>query len=496
MTAEKPRPTYFWKDVISPDMLFVREQNDDGTLGGVRLFNAPSRRVQHWHAQTKAMLACGLSIPIPLEHGDERAMDERSLEAQRLLFNTGWVVDCRMKDGALQHRLRIDKPEVAKGLRDGTIKMISPLIEPSFMDGRGRVWNDVIVHDALTNKAVQQPQGAFRVAASAKSGTIPALPDNFRGIVCRATALSVPAKGGSMAGTVPEDDDDGKGEGDDTKLDIGGSGGAGTAAKQPDTSLPIGMDRVVSPQLVESLARHNLFVPADCKLSMLEDMLMVSLNTSAMAQGLLDTGSTDDNLDGEQIDLSDDDDQFVEATDEGEDDDDPNNPRKKKDQMKEEQLTVPLSTPRGGIIGDPAISKYAGARKQAGTPTKDKAESVKLSIALQRNAFTGFRREMVAKLDELRDNGQIMPVDHVELVNQVNAAKLGINPDGSVTEGHGIALSIRTYSKIPKGTFWTDAERTSNLTEHRMPSSMLPANDMTQDEAVSIVDDAFGPRRK
>jgi hypothetical protein len=489
------KPTYFWKDVISPAVLFVREQKDDGSLGGVHVCSVPPKRIEHFYQQTKRMLACSLSIPIPLEHGEERAMDERSLEAHRLLHNTGWVVDCRMKDGSLQHKLRIDRPDVARGLENGTIKMVSPLIEPTFMDGKGRVWHDVIVQDALTNKAVQQPQGEFRVAASAKSGSIPALPDKFRGILCRATALSVPTKGGSMAGELPDNDadDDEGGEGDG-KLDIGSSGGAGEAAKQPAAALPIGMDRPVSKDLVDSLARHNLYVPEDCRLSMLEDMLMVSLNTSAMSQGLFDDSGTVDQLDETDLESTDDDNSFDDDDGFDEGDDDPENPRKKKTAMTEESLTVPLSTPRG-IIGEPARSKYAatGAHK-AGAAKKP--EQVKLSIALQRNAFNGFRRDMVGKLDELRDNGQIMPSDHVELVNQVNSAKLSLAQDGNVTESVGIALSVKLHSKIPKGTFWTDAERTSQLTEHRMPSSMLPANDMTRDEAASIVDDAFGTKRQ
>jgi hypothetical protein len=493
-------PLFVWKDVIGPGRAFVREVTPEGKFGGVMVVDTDPARVTHWNNSTKAMLKAGLSIPVPLEHGDEHAMDKRTAEAARTLHNSGWVVDSRIgKGGKLEYKLRIDDPETAKAVREKRIGMVSPLIEPEFLDGSGREWNDVIVHLALTNKAVIQPQGEFkRVAASLRTGgVIPKLSTRFRGICCQAVALS--AGGGAMGGDKPDDDeviddtDEGAGKppvdpskGLPKKPDEPGDGGANLPPLNP------GVDRPVSPDLIEALKRHNLYLPDDCKLSQLEPMLMVSLNTSALSQGLMDEPEIPG--DDEYIEGLDDDDQGMDL-DQGQPATDDDEERRKKGQMKEEQLTVPLSTPNGPgqqIVGAPGKSRYAA------TPpgeTQNGKKKVELSIALQRNAFGTWRQQTIDKLDQLRDKGQIPPDEHESLVKAINSPgiKLSIaQATGDVVENAGVRLSIANFSKVPVGTFWSPEERASKYQAHELPRDMTPANQMSTDDAKAIVDQAYG----
>lgn len=493
---------YVWKDVIGPGNAFVREVGPDGELGGVYVVQSDPERVHHWNQTCKQMLRAELSIPVPMEHGGEKAMTQREIEDWKTRHNTGWVVNSRVnpQTGKLQFKLRIDDPDAAKGIKQKTIKMVSPFIEPEFMDGNGRVWRDAIVHCALTNKAVIQPQAGFTraVAASMRGGVIPAMSAKFRGICCQAVALSS-SGGGLMNG---ERDDDNDEVIDDVNDDEGGEGGERKppVVEKPNTDgggaekpvLNPAADRPVSPELIEALAMHNLYLPEGCKLSELEQMLMVSLGTSALQNGLMDNNDEPevvDGLDDNEVDLNDDAGQSGAPGGQPEDDEE----RRRKGQMKEEQLTVPLSRQSGngqGLIGNPATSRHA---KKPQTPAKPQ-QQVKLSIALQRNAFTGFRQKMVDELDTLLENGQIKPEKHGELVAAINSpsVKLSIGGDGTVSETAGIALSIAAFKEVPKGTFWSAEERSAKYQEHGIPSNLLSPNEMSRDEARRIVDEAWG----
>lgn len=151
------------KDICGPDEVWYTDA--DGCPQ--RLTLTPSD-VQHFYDQGQAMLAAGLSIPVPLEH--DRTLGAKKKEdfnADVLRNNTGWVDHYKMVDGRLKGVLDIKDPKIAAKLPH-TIKWTSPWIN-SFVDGDGRQWNGVISHVALTSRPRLKRQTPFPSVAAALS---------------------------------------------------------------------------------------------------------------------------------------------------------------------------------------------------------------------------------------------------------------------------------------------------------------------------------------
>lgn len=148
-------PTRIWKDVLAPGQFYC-----EGPDGEPRIFSVTSGDIHHCHKAGKAMLAAGLTIPIPAEHQNEaKPKTKQERDKQTLLSNTGWVGDYAIRKGKLWAALDFDDPEVAKKLP--SIKFVSPEIEPTFIDGNGHRWNRVITHVALTLRPRWMSQEPF-----------------------------------------------------------------------------------------------------------------------------------------------------------------------------------------------------------------------------------------------------------------------------------------------------------------------------------------------
>ena len=138
--------------------------------------DATAADIQRWAKDSKEMLALGLPIPIPLEHDTQaHPLNAADLAAQRVRNNTGFVQDFATdvitdKDGEQVHRLLsvldIRDEATAKQVQNETIPFVSPWFS-SFTDGKGRKWEDVIAHVALTTRP--------RIADQAKFESIPAM---------------------------------------------------------------------------------------------------------------------------------------------------------------------------------------------------------------------------------------------------------------------------------------------------------------------------------
>ncbi len=131
--------------------------------------------LQHLHDSGNAMLAAGLSVPVPLEHQpDAKPLTQAERAAKNLLNNAGWTDKYELRDVTVDGRKEkslygifdIPDPEIAKKLPH-TIKFTSPWLT-SFTDGDGKEWRNVIGHNALTTRPriVRQQPFAHDMAAA------------------------------------------------------------------------------------------------------------------------------------------------------------------------------------------------------------------------------------------------------------------------------------------------------------------------------------------
>jgi hypothetical protein len=132
---------YLWKDVIRvgryrhPARRFVVHVN--------------RRRLDHWSRTFRRMSRNGVRVPIPADHSPAAA------------DNRGYVIEMkRVADRlmALCHFIGAD------AVRDAGRNEVSIGVAPTFVDGKGLIYRDAIVHVALTPVPVVPEQGPFIAA--------------------------------------------------------------------------------------------------------------------------------------------------------------------------------------------------------------------------------------------------------------------------------------------------------------------------------------------
>jgi len=135
-------------------------------------------KIDHYFRSGSDMIAAGIPIPVPLEHQPSatpmNAMDRaadllRNNAGEIHKFETDTIKD---KEGNDVHRLMsvIDFKDdsIGKKVQDGSIRWVSPWIN-SFVDGKGKEWNEVISHVALTSRPRIHEQQPFENVAMAFS---------------------------------------------------------------------------------------------------------------------------------------------------------------------------------------------------------------------------------------------------------------------------------------------------------------------------------------
>lgn len=122
---------------------------------------------------TKEMLRHGNAVPVLFEHASPGSPDgapvqlavsgveaQRAAKANQVKHGAGWLKDVKVgTDGAALHVLEITNGDAAKGMLDGSIKFTSPELRRSWTDGRGKRFENVISHVALTHKPRAADQG-------------------------------------------------------------------------------------------------------------------------------------------------------------------------------------------------------------------------------------------------------------------------------------------------------------------------------------------------
>ncbi len=133
-------------------------------------------RMKHWHDAGNQMVKENLSIPIPLEHQRNiGVMTAAERAAANLKSNAGFIDKYKFgkvkeDDGseveALFGVMDIKDADIAKKIPEGSIRSVSPWLN-SFTDGKGKRWDDVISHVALTLRPVIAKQSPFESIGAA-----------------------------------------------------------------------------------------------------------------------------------------------------------------------------------------------------------------------------------------------------------------------------------------------------------------------------------------
>lgn len=148
------------KEIIAPGTYWYTDEK----TGLPRKLDVTPELTKYWKEQGEAMLSSGLTVPVPFEHDfNAHPMTPKD----KLLNNSGWVKEYRLKQDKLFGVLDIQDEDIAKKL-PRTIRWTSPWIN-SFTDGQGKQWNNVISHLALTTRPRVTKQAPFGSVAAALS---------------------------------------------------------------------------------------------------------------------------------------------------------------------------------------------------------------------------------------------------------------------------------------------------------------------------------------
>lgn len=233
------------KEIIRPGEYWYTDRD-----GKPQKLVASPEFIRHLRSQGRAMLAAGLSIPVPLEHQPAAVpVTNAEAAARRLRDNAGWIRGYTILPGdRLFGLLDIQDVEIANKLPK-TIKWTSPHIT-SFVDGSGRAWDGVISHLALTTRPRITKQEPFPSIAAALSMfpslQAPDLSKSFKGLDANVSRAGLVEKIGdvylphfsaafsALAGIkLADDEPEKKKEGDDeppAKKDGDGDGEVGDAS--------------------------------------------------------------------------------------------------------------------------------------------------------------------------------------------------------------------------------------------------------------------------
>jgi len=155
-------PRTFIKEILRPGLYTLTDK------GGVeRKIPISPDRLRGWAAKFKRMLQSGINIPAPWRH-DPRAVpvrfsgDVADVDAGN---NAGWWKELWYDEGRNVLLGKVEVPRDEDATKVGTtVKEVSPLAKPLWVDGDGVTWEDVVTHIALVTHPVQPGQENFIAA--------------------------------------------------------------------------------------------------------------------------------------------------------------------------------------------------------------------------------------------------------------------------------------------------------------------------------------------
>lgn len=134
-------------------------------VGGGRFRNITADDVADYVRGTQELLGYGHRVPLLYEHAAAGSSEgapvqlstltqsKRDEAAEQVKHGAGWLNRVWLNEkGEAAHELEVTDPEAAKKLKEGSIKFTSPELRESFIDGKGRTFNRVFAHIALTHR--------------------------------------------------------------------------------------------------------------------------------------------------------------------------------------------------------------------------------------------------------------------------------------------------------------------------------------------------------
>ena len=114
-------------------------------------------------ADTNAALQDGLPVPFLDKHCPVDGLDNGDSEAYQ---TRGWLRKLHQnKDGSVSYSADITDADTAKRIKDGSIKFVSPQLNPTFTKN-GKDFGSIVRHLAFTPKPVNDKQGMMAISLS------------------------------------------------------------------------------------------------------------------------------------------------------------------------------------------------------------------------------------------------------------------------------------------------------------------------------------------
>lgn len=152
-------PSKFTKTILTPGRYLV----NDGK-GGRAWTMITEDRLKHWASQHAAMIEAGLHVPAPLVHKkDAQPVLNRGEIDPNARNNIGfWEKLVVTPKGRLKGLIDVPVESDQQDVIGKKVKSTSIWAEPEYVDGKGRVWKDVLTHIAVTNHPIEPGQENFQ----------------------------------------------------------------------------------------------------------------------------------------------------------------------------------------------------------------------------------------------------------------------------------------------------------------------------------------------
>jgi hypothetical protein len=156
MAKTQTQARYFEQEFLKPGRYHI---------GGGRFADVTAKDIAQHVGNTRRLIQAGYAPPVLLAHakpGSKAGAPVLETAASKVKNGVGWLDNVRVgEDGSAVHLLRITDPAAAEKLENGSIAFASPELRPEWTDGRGRSWENIISHMALTHKPRNPDQGKF-----------------------------------------------------------------------------------------------------------------------------------------------------------------------------------------------------------------------------------------------------------------------------------------------------------------------------------------------
>ncbi len=153
----RTNPAKFWHSILAPGTVTTADGDVEITRSDVDLARTNFIAMQKTGIADIPVLAEHVPLNDPLGNPRPR----REVAVDELNTTKGWIGRVRMKGDALQGLFQINDDDTAAGIKNGTIRYVSPTIRGHLEDRNGNPYRRAIAHVALTSKPRFRNQGEF-----------------------------------------------------------------------------------------------------------------------------------------------------------------------------------------------------------------------------------------------------------------------------------------------------------------------------------------------